>query len=166
MTDAVIVSTARTPIGKAYRGAFNNLESPTMASHAIKAAVERAGVEPGEIDDVVMGAAMQPQGQIQVLSNIIDFGMNAQEAGDAARVRHDGSSEPTGGRISGGGTVCLESGFPAATAAGLARLGHSIGRADAGEGGFGGYQAIMRDSERKLYFGASESRKDGCALGY
>ena len=114
----------------------------------------------------VMGAAMQPQGQVQVLSNIIDFGMNAQEAGDAARVRHDGSSEPTGGRISGGGTVYLESGFPAATAAGLARLGHTIGRADAGEGGFGGYQAIMHDSERKLYLGASESRKDGCALGY
>ncbi len=114
----------------------------------------------------VMGAAMQPQGQVQVLSNIVDFGMNAQEAGDAPRVRHDGSSEPTGVRISGGGTVCLESGFPDATVAGLARLGHVIGRADAGEGGFGGYQAIMRDSERKLYLGASESRKDGCALGY
>ncbi len=114
----------------------------------------------------VMGAAMQPQGQVQVLSNIIDFGMNAQEAGDAPRVRHDGSSEPTGGRISAGGTVCLESRFPAATVAGLTRLGHAVGRADAGEGGFGGYQAIMRDTERKLYMGASESRKDGCALGY
>ncbi len=59
MTDAVIVSTARTPIGKAYRGAFNNLESPTMGAAAIEAAVERAGVEKGEIDDVVMGCAMQ-----------------------------------------------------------------------------------------------------------
>jgi len=59
MTDAVIVSTARTPIGKAYRGAFNNLESPTMGAAAISAAVERAGVEPGEVDDVVMGCAMQ-----------------------------------------------------------------------------------------------------------
>lgn len=114
----------------------------------------------------VMGAAMQPQGQVQVLSNIIDFGMNAQEAGDAPRVRHDGSSEPTGVRIGGGGTVCLESGFAAATVAELSRLGHAVGRADAGEGGFGGYQAIMRDTERKLYMGASESRKDGCALGY
>lgn len=114
----------------------------------------------------VMGAAMQPQGQAQVLSNLIDFGMNAQEAGDAPRVRHDGSSEPTGGRITGSGTVSLESRFPAATVAGLTRLGHAVGRADAGEGGFGGYQAIMRDTERKLYMGASESRKDGCALGY
>ncbi|MDE2852300.1 MAG: acetyl-CoA C-acyltransferase [Acidobacteriota bacterium] len=59
MTDAVIVSTARTPIGKAYRGAFNNLESPTMGAAAISAAVERAGVEKGEVDDVVMGCAMQ-----------------------------------------------------------------------------------------------------------
>ncbi len=114
----------------------------------------------------VMGAAMQPQGQVQVLSNIVDFGMNAQEAGDAPRVRHDGSSEPTGGRIRGGGTVCLESGFPDATPAGLTRLGHVVGRPDAGEGGFGGYQAIMRDSERRLYLGASESRKDGCASGF
>ena len=59
MTDAVIVSTARTPIGKAYRGAFNNLESPTMGAAAVSAAIERAGVEKGEVDDVVMGCAMQ-----------------------------------------------------------------------------------------------------------
>jgi len=59
MRSAVIVSTARTPIGRAYRGAFNNLPSPTLASHAIKAAVERAGVEGGEVDDVVLGAALQ-----------------------------------------------------------------------------------------------------------
>ena len=59
MTDAVIVSTARTPIGKAYRGAFNNLESPTMGAAAVEAAIERAGVEKGEVDDVVMGCAMQ-----------------------------------------------------------------------------------------------------------
>jgi acetyl-CoA acetyltransferase family protein len=59
MNDAVIVSTARTPIGKAYRGAFNNLESPTMGAHVLKHAIERAKVDPGEVDDVVMGAAMQ-----------------------------------------------------------------------------------------------------------
>ena len=58
MNDAVIVSTARTPIGKAYRGAFNNLESPTMAAHVLRHAIERANVEPGEVDDVIMGAAM------------------------------------------------------------------------------------------------------------
>ena len=63
MKEAVIVSTARTPIGKAYRGAFNNLESPTLASYAIKAAVERAGIEPAEIDDCIMGAAMQQGSQ-------------------------------------------------------------------------------------------------------
>ncbi len=59
MNDAVIVSTARTPIGRAYRGAFNNLESPTMGGHVIREAVKRAGIEPGEVDDVVVGAAMQ-----------------------------------------------------------------------------------------------------------
>jgi len=59
MRSAVIVSTARTPIGRAYRGAFNNLPSPTLAGHAIKAAVERAGIEGGEVDDVVYGAALQ-----------------------------------------------------------------------------------------------------------
>ena len=59
MREAVIVSTARTPIGKAYRGAFNNLEAPTMGAQAIREAVRRAKIEPGEVDDVVMGAAMQ-----------------------------------------------------------------------------------------------------------
>lgn len=61
MRDAVIVSTARTPIGKAYRGAFNNTPAPTLAAHAIRAAVERAGIDGGEIDDCLMGAAL-PQG--------------------------------------------------------------------------------------------------------
>jgi acetyl-CoA C-acetyltransferase len=59
MRSAVIVSTARTPIGRAYRGAFNNLPSPTLASHAIKAAVERAGIDGAEVQDVVLGAALQ-----------------------------------------------------------------------------------------------------------
>ena len=59
MRDAVIVSTARTPIGRAYRGAFNATPSPTLAAHAIRAAVERSGVDPAEIDDVVIGAALQ-----------------------------------------------------------------------------------------------------------
>ena len=59
MADAVIVSTARTPIGKAYRGSFNNTEGPTLGSHAVSAAIQRAGLEPGEVDDVIMGAALQ-----------------------------------------------------------------------------------------------------------
>ncbi len=63
MREAVIVSTARTPIGKAYRGAFNDLEAPTLAAHAIRAAVERARIDPAEVDDVVMGAAVQQGSQ-------------------------------------------------------------------------------------------------------
>ncbi len=83
MTDAVIVSTARTPIGKAYRGAFNNLESPTMGAAAISAAVERAGVEPGEVDDVVMGCAMQQgtQGNNVARQCAIRAGMPVEVAG-------------------------------------------------------------------------------------
>ncbi len=83
MTDAVIVSTARTPIGKAYRGAFNNLESPTMGAAAIAAAVERAGVEPGEVDDVVMGCAMQQgtQGNNVARQCAIRAGMPVEVAG-------------------------------------------------------------------------------------
>ncbi|MHA4837807.1 acetyl-CoA C-acyltransferase [Sphingopyxis sp. MSC1_008] len=61
MRDAVIISTARTPIGRAYKGAFNATPSPTLAAHAIRAAVERSRIDPAEIDDVVLGAAM-PQG--------------------------------------------------------------------------------------------------------
>jgi acetyl-CoA C-acetyltransferase len=61
MREAVIVSTARTPIGKAYRGAFNNTEAPTLGGHAVRHAVQRAGLEPAEVDDVLMGCAM-PQG--------------------------------------------------------------------------------------------------------
>jgi gamma-glutamyltranspeptidase / glutathione hydrolase len=112
----------------------------------------------------VMGAAMQPQGHVQVLTNLIDFGMHVQAAGDAPRVRHDGSTEPTGGPVmADGGTVSLESGFSAATIAGLVERGHRI---VPGSGGFGGYQAILRDAERAVYAGASESRKDGYAAGY
>ena len=114
----------------------------------------------------VMGADMQPQGQVQVLANIIDFGMDIQTAGDAPRLRHDGSSDPRGGRMSDGGTVYLESGFPAGTAEALAALGHRV-QADAeGLGGFGGYQAILRNPDTGVYLGASESRKDGHAAGY
>lgn len=111
----------------------------------------------------VMGADMQPQGQVQILVNLIDFGMNLQEAGDARRLRHEGSSDPTGGRMRDGGTVLLESGFDAAVVAELERRGHHITQA---RDGFGGYQAILWDGSRQAYFGASESRKDGQAAGY
>ena len=114
----------------------------------------------------VMGADMQPQGQVQVLANIIDFGMDIQAAGDAPRVRHDGSSDPTGGRMRDGGVVYLEPGFPARTREALAALGHRVATGGDGLGGFGGYQGIQRDAANGVYVGASESRKDGHAAGY
>jgi len=111
----------------------------------------------------VMGGSMQPQGHVQVLVNIIDFGMNLQEAGDAPRIRHGGSSQPTGGLMADGGVVYLESGFGQEIIRDLMKKGHRIRPTI---GGFGGYQAIMYDAENKVYFGASESRKDGMAAGY
>jgi gamma-glutamyltranspeptidase/glutathione hydrolase len=111
----------------------------------------------------VMGADMQPQGHVQVLLNIIDFGMNIQQAGDVPRFRHEGSSSPTGHIMTDGGIVLLESGFPQATLKSLARMGHKLGRANTG---YGGYQAIFRDTQSGVYQGASESRKDGHAAGY
>ena len=111
----------------------------------------------------VMGGDMQPQGHVQVLSNIIDFGMNVQEAGDAARWRHVGSSEVTGEPGTGIGTVQMESGFDPAVKSELARRGYTI---TGGSGAFGGYQAIMWDARNHVYWGASEMRKDGEAIGY
>jgi gamma-glutamyltranspeptidase/glutathione hydrolase len=111
----------------------------------------------------VMGGDMQPQGHVQVLCNLIDFEMNLQQAGDAARFHHEGSSEPTGERMSDGGIVALESGVSSDVQRELTRLGHRI-RVETD--GFGGYQAIMYDAARDLYIGASEFRKDGQAAGY
>ncbi len=111
----------------------------------------------------VMGGATQPQAHAQIVMNLIDFGMNLQEAGDAPRVVHDGSSEPTGERMTDGGTAYVESGFPEETLRGLMERGHHIART---VGDFGGYQAILRDPDTGVYHGASESRKDGQAAGY
>lgn len=112
----------------------------------------------------VMGGDMQPQGHVQILVNLFDFEMGLQEAGDAPRVRHDGSSTPTGVAAKpGGGTVYAESGFAAETLAELANRGHQIA---AGSTSFGGYQAIWYDAENDVYYGATESRKDGVAIGY
>jgi len=111
----------------------------------------------------VMGGAMQPQGHVQIVVNMVDFGMSLQEAGDAPRIRHSGSSQPTGERMTDGGTVYLETGFPFESIRALKRMGHRIGIAD---GGYGGYQAILRDAANGVYYGASESRKDGHAAGY
>lgn len=111
----------------------------------------------------VMGGAMQPQGHTQIVCNIIDFGMNLQEAGDAPRIQHSGSSQPTGEVMTDGGEVTLESGFSYQTIRALLSKGHKIGYE---KGPYGGYQAIMWDSKNKVYYGASESRKDGQAAGY
>jgi gamma-glutamyltranspeptidase/glutathione hydrolase len=112
----------------------------------------------------VMGGDMQPQGHVQILVNLFDFDMGLQEAGDAPRVRHFGSSEPTGRPAdSEGGRVHLESDFPSETVRELARRGHVISTEFSD---FGGYQAIWYDAEKDVYFGATESRKDGIALGF
>jgi gamma-glutamyltranspeptidase/glutathione hydrolase len=111
----------------------------------------------------VMGGAMQPQGHVQVLVNLIDFGMNLQEAGDAPRARHDGSSEPTGQQMRDGGRVILEQGYSPEVVKSLEARGHRVKVEN--DGDFGGYQAILRN-EHGVYFGASESRKDGAAQGY
>lgn len=123
----------------------------------------------------VMGGGMQPQGHVQILTNMIDYGLNVQEAGDAARWQHESTVEPTGNGVTEGGArandptqtgfVDLESGYPYEVARDLRKKGHDI-RFDLG--GYGGYQAIkveMHDGQR-VYLGASESRKDGQSVGY
>ena len=111
----------------------------------------------------LMGGDMQPQGHVQVLCNIIDHGMNVQEAGDAARARHFGSSTPTGDVMNDGGQVAVESGISDEIVASLRRKGHRVRRE---KGSFGGYQAILIDHENDMLQGASEPRKDGAAIGY
>ncbi|MEI7420533.1 MAG: gamma-glutamyltransferase [Prolixibacteraceae bacterium] len=111
----------------------------------------------------LMGGSMQPQGHVQMVVNLIDFGMNLQEAGDAPRICHEGSSEPTGEKMTDGGIVYLESGVPYETIRQLLGKGHVVQYIN---GIYGGYQAIKWDEKNKVYFGASESRKDGQAAGY
>ncbi len=111
----------------------------------------------------LMGGDMQPQGHVQVLSNMIDYGMNVQDAGDAARWRHYGNAEPTGEPSQGIGSVEMESGFDPAVKAALAGRGYKI---VPGTGNFGGYEAIMLDAKQHVYWGATEMRKDGEVIGY
>ena len=111
----------------------------------------------------VMGGDMQPQGHVQILCNLIDFEMNLQEAGDAPRWYHTGSSEPTGEAMTDGGTVSLESGIAPEVVRTLTQMGHRIQNM---VGVYGGYQAIAYDAKNDVYIGASESRKDGQAAGY
>jgi gamma-glutamyltranspeptidase/glutathione hydrolase len=111
----------------------------------------------------VMGGATQPQAHVQIVVNLVDFGMNLQEAGDAPRILHRGSSQPTGEVMSGGGQLFLETGVPYESVRKLVEMGHRVGW---NVGSYGGYQAILYDAEEDVYFGASESRKDGQAAGY
>lgn len=111
----------------------------------------------------VMGGDMQPQGHVQVLCNLIDFGMDPQSAGDAARFRHLGSSEPTGQPADAGGAVVVESGVSDEVIEALRSKGHRVSRA---RSGYGGYQAIRVDLENGVLIGGSDPRKDGCAAGY
>lgn len=116
----------------------------------------------------VMGGDMQAQGQVQVLINIIDFGMNVQDAGDAARWYHGGSSTVTGEPAQGYGVLAMESGFSPVVKETLARRGFKVipPGLEFGTDEFGGYQAIQWDREHRVYWGASEMRKDGQAIGY
>lgn len=110
----------------------------------------------------VMGGDMQPQGQVQILCNLIDFGMNLQQASDAPRIHHYGSSEPTGVKMINGGKLALENGIPVDVQQGLINRGHD---AVFESQGFGGFQGIMIDPCGG-YIGASDHRKDGYAAGY
>lgn len=114
----------------------------------------------------VMGGAMQPQGHAQIIINLVDFGLGLQEAGDAPRIHHSGSTEPEAdvAPMVDGGVVNLESGFPFATTRELLSRGHRLQATSVAI--FGGYQAVMRDPVTGVYYGASESRKDGHAAGY
>jgi len=111
----------------------------------------------------VMGGSIQPQGHVEILVNVIDFGMNIQEAGDAARIRHTGSSQPTDEVMTDGGVVYMESGIGEDVREQLRKKGHNVATDSID---YGGYQAIRRDNEEGVYYGASESRKDGQAAGY
>ncbi len=122
----------------------------------------------------LMGGGMQPQGHVQILVNLVDYGMNLQEAGDAARLMHDGGRQPTdalaGSRadsveIDDLGTLMVEPGVPLATVEALRAMGHKVEVESTGIP-FGGYQAIARDPETGVYVGATEMRKDGQASGY
>jgi gamma-glutamyltranspeptidase/glutathione hydrolase len=143
-------------------GHFNSYEPKKRPFHTIIPAFVTKNDQPF-ISFGVMGGSMQPQGHVQILLNIIDFGMNLQEAGDAPRIRHVGSSQPTGEIMNDGGQVFIESGIEPVVLRELDKMGHTV---QVKTGGFGGYQAIMFDSKNKVYRGASESRKDGYASGY
>ncbi|MFC3880997.1 gamma-glutamyltransferase [Algoriphagus namhaensis] len=141
---------------------FNSLAKGKRPFHTIIPAFVTKDGEPF-MSFGLMGGAVQPQGHTQILVNVIDFGMNLQEAGDAPRMRHTGSSQPTGSMMTNGGALNLESGFSYEVIRALEMKGH---RVQFSVGAYGGYQAIGFDPINKVYYGATESRKDGQAAGY
>ena len=141
-------------------GHRNSLEGGKRPFHTIIPAFITKDDKPF-ISFGLMGGGMQPQGHAQIVVNLIDFKMNLQEAGDAPRIRHFGSSEPTGETMSNGGYLSLESGVGLEVRIELTKKGHNLKNEP---GGYGGYQAIMKLNN--VYYGASESRKDGHASGY
>ncbi len=145
-------------------GSPNRLEPGKRPFHTIIPALVTRGDKPVLVFGV-MGGDMQPQGHAQVLVNLLDLGADLQQAGDAPRFYHTGSTEPTGVPMKGGGGVLhLEPEVPAAIVEALRARGHRI--EPTSTGAYGGYQAIWRDPETGVYSGATERRKDGCALGY
>ena len=161
-TDLGFVLQDRGELFSLTKGHFNVYEPGKRPFHTIIPAFVTKDGEPF-MSFGVMGGAMQPQGHVQIIVNMIDFGLNLQEAGDAPRIRHTGSSQPTDEIMNDGGVVNLEHGFDKATIRRLKMWGHNI---KVNTGGFGGYQAIKWDRENKVYYGASEYRKDGQAAGY
>jgi len=141
---------------------FNKLEPHKRPFHTIIPAFVTKEGQP-VFSFGVMGGDFQPQGHSQVLMNLIDFGMSPQQAGEQPRVEHGGSSSPMGKSMVGGGSIKFEQGFPDSTKLALAEMGHDI---RPGAGMFGGYQGIWREEDPLRYFGGTDPRKDGCAIGY
>jgi gamma-glutamyltranspeptidase/glutathione hydrolase len=141
---------------------LNRLEPHKRPFHTIIPAFVTKGGRP-VFSFGVMGGSFQPQGQVQVLMNLIDFGMSPQQAGEQPRVRHFESSQPTGEKMAGGGSVGFERGIADDVKLKLAYMGHKI---QPQLGAHGGYQGIWRQDDPRRYFGGSDPRKDGCAMGY
>ncbi|MCB9766839.1 MAG: gamma-glutamyltransferase [Candidatus Omnitrophica bacterium] len=141
---------------------FNKLEPHKRPFHTIIPAFVTKEGQP-IFSFGVMGGDFQPQGHSQVLMNLIDFGMSPQQAGEQPRVEHNGSSTPMGKKMVDGGTIKFELGFPDSTKLALAEKGHRI---QPGAGMFGGYQGIWREEDPRRYFGGTDPRKDGCAIGW
>lgn len=140
----------------------NRLEPRKRPFHTIIPGFVTKGGKPW-LSFGLMGGDMQAQGHAQVICDLIDFGMDVQEAGDLARFRHLGSSEPTGELARDGGEVALESGVAPEVRRALEARGHRLVEA---RGGYGGYQAIRIDLENGVLIGGSDPRKDGAAMGY